>query len=457
LLVEATLQKYLGPPALYCPSSLIEEQFGTVKFEQRWIGRQTDYDLQLLARARDASRDFQSFGPDDSRGPPIFVGPPGANDVADAIDRALRRRHMLAKVREDIEILNVFGDAPNLALSKLPDEEFHKLEKAREIARRIDCDRLVSDPDLQSDIANARALSERRSPQSEITFRPRKTVSRAPPPPPMICPGNHSAGKPGPRPGSHELVPPDTTRAKAVVGRSFGTVSEPTSNPKQDEWLKETLAYLLVCREVREVIGWQEVVERIDANWLRLKGFGPSTPIDIGALRQRLISEGPPRTSGPPKSLASEKLSSPGVYANTLRARDNSACADRRETPFVVSTSETTSIAKQLADIIKQSDRGPNWAKGESLFLSMFSHDLESLEKAKLRDLKLEYEGSDTLIGDTRALVVAIRKMLAELETEGLSVEELGRMKSPGLKLRYGRRLDQVTKAKSTILKFRET
>ncbi len=81
---------------------------------------------------------------------------------------------------------------------------------------------------------------------------------------------------------------------------SFGAL--PSRSGEHDDWLQKILARLSVCQEVRVAIGWDEISELIDQSWLKSKGFGPSTPVDIGALRGKLISEALPRTSGPPKS-----------------------------------------------------------------------------------------------------------------------------------------------------------
>jgi hypothetical protein len=85
----------------------------------------------------------------------------------------------------------------------------------------------------------------------------------------------------------------------ASGGSSLDSVSPALSEHAQ--WLATTLAHLSVCQQVRETIGWEEITKLIDHAWLKGKGFGSSTPIDIGALKGKLISEPVPKTSGPPK------------------------------------------------------------------------------------------------------------------------------------------------------------
>src|ERR1039458_3616719 len=111
--VEAILQRYSYPLALYSESLDPEERFGKAKFGEQWVGRQTDSDSSLLARVRDLNRDYQSFGSEDAneRRAPNY-GPPSS-----ALDRALRRKRMLAVVREDLSLLKDHDNSPNPALS----------------------------------------------------------------------------------------------------------------------------------------------------------------------------------------------------------------------------------------------------------------------------------------------------------------------------------------------------
>ena len=82
-------------------------------------------------------------------------------------------------------------------------------------------------------------------------------------------------------------------------GSSLDSVSPGLTEHAQ--WLTKTVAHLSACQQVRETIGWEEIAELIDPSWLKGKGFGMSTPVDIGALKGKLISEPVPRTSCPPK------------------------------------------------------------------------------------------------------------------------------------------------------------
>src|SRR5579872_5240114 len=100
------------------------------KFSERWIGRQTDSDLSLLARVRDQSGDWRSFGSDDDRErrrAPDYVGPHGDQDVADALGRSLQRARLLTQVRELLSLLDRFGGVPNPACSELSDDELKNL------------------------------------------------------------------------------------------------------------------------------------------------------------------------------------------------------------------------------------------------------------------------------------------------------------------------------------------
>jgi hypothetical protein len=122
LVWEATLQRYTGVPELHCSSTDREERFGKAKFGEGWIGRQSDGDLSLLARVRDRSGDWESFGLEGGRErrSPDYVGPPGNQDVSNALDRALQRKRKLAQVRELLTLLDRFADTPNPALSEIP-------------------------------------------------------------------------------------------------------------------------------------------------------------------------------------------------------------------------------------------------------------------------------------------------------------------------------------------------
>lgn len=226
LVWEATLQSYTGVPELHCSSTDREERFGKAKFGDGWIGRQSDSDLLLLARVRDRSGDWQSFGSEDGRErrSPDYVGPPGNQDVSDALNRALQRKRKLAQVRELLTFLDRFANSTNPALSEISDDELAKLTEARQIASIV-----------------------------ERSLDPRHDLPSA---------GDHA------------------------------------------RWLAKTLAYLSACQRVREAIGWEEIADLIDPVWLRGRGVGPSTSVDIGALKGKLISEPPPRTSGPPTSAA---------------------------------------------------------------------------------------------------------------------------------------------------------
>jgi hypothetical protein len=138
--VEALLQRFSGPAALHCESTDREERFGMAKFSYRWIGRQIDSDLSLLARVRDQSGDWQSFGSDDDREKrraPDYFGPPGDQNVADALGRSLQRARLLAQVRELLSLLDRFGGVPNPACSELSDVELKNLTEARRIADQM--------------------------------------------------------------------------------------------------------------------------------------------------------------------------------------------------------------------------------------------------------------------------------------------------------------------------------
>jgi hypothetical protein len=218
--------------------------------------------LLLLARARDASRDYVAFE-DSRRDPPVYVGPYGAQDVAEAIDRALRRKRMLDQVKELLSLHDRCADLHNPELSDLSNDELKKLADARKIGS---LSRPVDDVD---------------------------------------------------HPTLRDTLP----------GRS--------SDSEHDKWLQETLAHLSVCREVRETIGWQEITELIDPSWLKRKGFGPSTPVDIGALRGKLISE-TPRTSGPSSSTvpsAIDGLVEIGAPDGDFRLQGAPTSSDRSRPP----------------------------------------------------------------------------------------------------------------------------
>jgi hypothetical protein len=190
-LCGATLQRYLGPKGLYCPSEDREERFGLEKYGDRWIGRQTQDDLAWLERVRDRNKDWQEFEPGSNPKhlPSNYCGPPGSEG---GIDRALRRTRMLAQVREDLVLLDLFGDVSNAALSKLSNEDVKKLREAQRIASSITGSEYVPDPDLRAAIGTAVEIQQQQPPKSEIAYRPRRTVSKAPPPPPQINPNNYS-------------------------------------------------------------------------------------------------------------------------------------------------------------------------------------------------------------------------------------------------------------------------
>jgi hypothetical protein len=396
------LQRYSGPAGLHCQSIDREERFGKVQFGARWVGRQTQTDLLLLARARDASRDWQSMGSEDSSVPPVYVGPPGAQDVEGAIDRALRRKQQLSQVRELLALLDRYAGLLNPEHSELSNEELKKLKDAREIAILVSV-RHEDHPTVRESL--------------EATF------------------------------AQLEGSPP------------------PSLDPQHDEWLQEILAHLSVCREVREAIGWDEITERIDPSWLRAKGFGPSTPVDIGALRGKLISETPPRTSGPPKSfviptgidgLAQVPMPNGhfilrGVPTSSNQTHPVNRAEIESELPVMsVPTPEQETapnmpaaislpVVAQLGKRVGRSASDVFYPIVRAMLADLANSKTtpEVLAEETKNDLSKTYRGGSEVCNKARATVWVVRAMQADLDSATLTTEVLKKISDKDLQDRY--------------------
>jgi hypothetical protein len=127
-----TLQKYSVPNELHFQSTDREERYGKAKFGGRWIGHQTQSDPAPLR---------------------------------------VQRQMMLAKVREDLSLLDLTGYLPDSALAGISESQ---LDKLQEDLRRPSLVKNEPDPGLRAAIDAAIVYQEDQPTRSDIAARPRR-------------------------------------------------------------------------------------------------------------------------------------------------------------------------------------------------------------------------------------------------------------------------------------------